>query len=99
MNFKNKDGLIYCCLRNKVVELDQQQHEQFCQGCKMYGGDADGRGVTCVWEELRNVGNPHIVHDPVQEFNRNQKRTIAIAPDDLISLALIQTGELSEPLY
>lgn len=76
-NYKNQDGHIYCCLRNKVVELNQQQQEQFCQGCKMFGGMVgDGQGVNCIWEDLRNVSNPHIAHDPIREFNKNQTRYI-----------------------
>ncbi|MFD0679181.1 MULTISPECIES: hypothetical protein [unclassified Paenibacillus] len=90
-NYKNQDGHIYCCLRNKVVELNKQQEEQFCQGCKMFGGMiAGGQGVTCVWEDLRNVNQPHVVYDPIHEFNKNQKRYIT--SDFLITLSAASLG-------
>lgn len=87
INYKNLDGLIYCCLRNRVVELNRQQEEQFCQGCKMFGGmTQDQEGVRCNWEDMRNVSDPHIVYDPVHEFNKNQKRSIIVSTDHLATL-------------
>jgi hypothetical protein len=83
-NYKDQNGQIYCCLRNKVVELNQQQLQQFCQGCKMFGGTGDGSGVTCTWDDLRNVSDPHHVHDPHKEFLSNQTRVIQ--PNYLITL-------------
>ncbi|MEC0232437.1 hypothetical protein [Paenibacillus alba] len=78
VNVCNADNEIYCCLRNKIVKLDVQQKEQFCQGCKMYAGEADGyaRGVTCVWEDVRVVSNPHVAVDPIEEFTHNQIREV-----------------------
>ncbi|MDF2958446.1 MAG: hypothetical protein K0S39_181 [Paenibacillus sp.] len=90
INYKDQNGHIYCCLRNKVVELNQQQQEQFCNGCKMFGGTADGKGVICIWEDLRNVSDPHIVHDPVREFIKNQTRIVP--PDHLITLTSFCTN-------
>jgi hypothetical protein len=76
LNYKNSNDEIYCCLRNKVVKLDAVQTEQFCNGCKMYGGDADGQGVACVWEDVRDVSNPHAVDNPLIEFASNQVRQV-----------------------
>jgi hypothetical protein len=78
VNVCNADHEIYCCLRNKVVKLDSQQQEQFCSGCKMFAGDEDGQmdGVTCVWEDVRDVNNPHYALDPLEEFIHNQKRQV-----------------------
>ncbi|GFZ78158.1 hypothetical protein GCM10008018_24500 [Paenibacillus marchantiophytorum] len=78
VNVCNADNEIYCCLRNKIVKLDAQQKEQFCRGCKMYAGEAAGyeRSVTCVWEDLRVVSNPHVAVDPVEEFMHNQIREV-----------------------
>jgi hypothetical protein len=87
VNYTDQDGQIYCCLRNKIVKLDQLQREQFCQGCKMFGGTANGQGVECVWEDMRNVSEPHIVHDPVSEFIMNQTR--AVTSDSLVSMASV----------
>ncbi|MBD0383641.1 hypothetical protein [Paenibacillus sedimenti] len=78
INVCNDDNEIYCCLRNKIVKLDAQQQEQFCSGCKMYAGDAEGyaQGVTCIWEDLRDIGNPHVALDPLEEFVRNQIKQV-----------------------
>ncbi|WP_254776855.1 hypothetical protein [Paenibacillus sp. yr247] len=85
MNYKDQDEQIYCCLRNKVVKLNDVQREQFCQSCKMFAGTAKEQGAECVWEDMRNVSDPHVVHDPVREFILNQTR--AITPDSFIALA------------
>ncbi|UJF32592.1 hypothetical protein [Paenibacillus hexagrammi] len=75
-NICNTDNEIYCCLRNKIVKLDAYQKQQFCSACKMYAGDVDGRGVACVWEDLRDVSNPHYAADPNAEFASNQVRQV-----------------------
>lgn len=78
VNVCNADGEIYCCLRNKIVKLDATQQKDFCQGCKMFAGNAEnyGRGVSCVWEDLRIVSNPHIAKDPLEEFANNQIKEV-----------------------
>ncbi len=79
MNICNADQEIYCCLRNKIVKLDIQQQEQFCSSCKMLAVYTDGRaghGVTCIWEDLRDVSNPHYALDPLEEFIHNQIRQV-----------------------
>jgi hypothetical protein len=79
VNYTDQDGQIYCCLRNKVVKLDAEQRKQFCQACKMFAGSAKGRGVECVWKDMRHVSEPYIVHDPIREYIMNQTR--AVTPD------------------
>ena len=78
VNVCNADQEIYCCLRNKIVKLDANQRAQFCSSCKMFAGEADGyeHGVTCVWEDLRDISNPHIVQDPLEEFIQNQIKQV-----------------------
>ncbi|NHN33014.1 hypothetical protein [Paenibacillus agricola] len=76
VNFVDSEGQIYCCLRNKLVKLDQQQEERFCNGCQMFAGFANGGGVECMWEDARHVNNPHIIVDPFQEFISNQRRVV-----------------------
>ncbi|SFL67354.1 hypothetical protein SAMN03159341_108164 [Paenibacillus sp. 1_12] len=76
INYTDQNDNIYCCLRNRVVKLNQAQQEQFCKSCKMFAGTADGRGVECAWEDVRNVSNPHIVIDPAREFISNQRRVV-----------------------
>ncbi|MNI04896.1 hypothetical protein D3C73_578340 [compost metagenome] len=78
MNHVNLKNEVYCCLRNKVVELDPTQKGQFCNGCKMYAGDAGGKGVACVWEDMRDVNNPHTVLNPIAEFASNQLRQVRL---------------------
>jgi hypothetical protein len=85
INYTDQNDHIYCCLRNRVVKLNQQQQEQFCQGCKMFAGTADGRGVECAWEDVRSISNPHIVADPAREFISNQRRYVS--PVDSSELA------------
>jgi hypothetical protein len=86
-NHKSSDNEIYCCLRNKIVALDSNQKEQFCSGCKMYDGDAGGKGVACIWEDLRNVNNPHIVHNPFVEFANNQIKQVRLGVPPFLSLS------------
>ncbi|WNR45179.1 hypothetical protein [Paenibacillus roseipurpureus] len=78
VNVCNEVNEIYCCLRNKIVKLDANQKEQFCQGCKMFAGAAPGyaHGVSCVWEDLRLISNPHVVLNPIEEFAHNQIRQV-----------------------
>ena len=78
VNYKDQDGNIYCCLRNKIVKLDDQQRQTFCNGCSMFAGTAGGKGVECMWDDMRNVDDPHIVTDPLQEFFRNQVRHVSM---------------------
>jgi hypothetical protein len=77
INYRNENNEVYCCLRNKIVKLDAAQQGQFCSSCKMYNGAAQGKGVECTWEDLRDVSNPHIVRNPLVEFSQNQKRQIS----------------------
>ncbi|MFC5449704.1 hypothetical protein [Paenibacillus aestuarii] len=78
INVCNAAHEIYCCLRNKIVKLDAHQKSQFCSSCKMFAGDAKGyeHGVTCVWEDLREVNNPHYALDPLEEFAHNQIKQV-----------------------
>ncbi|WP_179232965.1 hypothetical protein [Paenibacillus rigui] len=78
VNYSDPDGQIYCCLRNKVVKLDEEQQTRFCQGCKMFGGNAEGKGVECVWEDMRSVSDPYVVTDPILEFIKNQTRIVGV---------------------
>lgn len=82
INLSDPDGRIYCCLRNKIVKLDEVQKEQFCQSCRMYAGNAGGRGVECAWEDMRSVKDPYIVTSPDAEFNSNQQKRIIIKSED-----------------
>lgn len=73
-------GEIYCCLRNRVVVLDEDHRSRFCSSCKMYNGDAGGKGVECVWNDQRDVSDPHLVTDPYKEWVENQKRKDSAFP-------------------
>lgn len=44
----------------------------------MFAGTAGGKGVECMWDDMRNVDDPHIVTDPLQEFFRNQVRHVSM---------------------
>ncbi|MCZ8523531.1 MULTISPECIES: hypothetical protein [Paenibacillus] len=76
VNLTDTNGKIYCCLRNKIVSLDESQKQNFCGGCKMFAGDAGGRGVECVWDDARPVSNPHTVNNPFTEMLSNQARRV-----------------------
>ncbi|TVY06856.1 hypothetical protein [Paenibacillus cremeus] len=76
INIADTAGCVYCCLRNKVVQLDQEQKENYCQGCGMFAGFADGLGVECLWIDMRPVNNPHVVTEPLKEFTSNQLKQI-----------------------
>ncbi|WP_281889712.1 hypothetical protein [Paenibacillus sp. YYML68] len=72
INLKDEKGNVYCCLRNKVVCLDEQQIQQFCSGCGMLEGFAGGLGVECVWNDARPVLDPHIADNADEEWLSNQ---------------------------
>lgn len=75
-NIRSGQDEVYCCLRNRVVKLDEQQLSQFCQGCRMFAGELQEGGVACVWDDLDNVGDPHVASDPWEEFMRNQAKQV-----------------------
>jgi hypothetical protein len=77
VNIANEENRIYCCLRNRVVRLDEKHKAAYCAGCSMYEGNARGTGVECVWDDHRTVSNPHIVRNPETEWHSNQARKIA----------------------
>lgn len=76
INYCTNEQEVYCCLRNRVVRLDDNHKADFCSGCKMLNGYADGAGVECLWEDMREVGNPHHVTDPYKEWASNQNRKV-----------------------
>ncbi|MCS7460226.1 hypothetical protein N0M98_08735 [Paenibacillus doosanensis] len=80
MNYANAAGNVYCCLRNKVVSLDDAQLKTYCQGCKMFRGAEPGKSVQCYWNDSRDVSDPHIVYEPQLEFKSMQKRKLRISP-------------------
>jgi hypothetical protein len=88
MNYCNEKDEIYCCLRNKVVKLDQLQLERFCQSCKMFGGTLQGGGVVCIWDDSRDVSNPHDVYDPQEEFLHNQVKQVPPEGPAMLDIAV-----------
>lgn len=77
-NLANTDDQVYCCLRNKVVKLDERQKQDFCGKCPMFGGWL-ASGVICEWKDARQLTDPYTVADPMQEFKDNQKRQVHLA--------------------
>lgn len=75
-NIADSNERIYCCLRNKVVSLDDAHKTAFCGSCKMYRGDAGGAGVECAWDDARDITEPYRVADPYAEWRSNQKRKV-----------------------
>ncbi|WP_284644157.1 hypothetical protein [Paenibacillus silviterrae] len=86
VNLADQQGRVYCCLRNRVVDLDDAQKERFCSSCIMYAGDAQGLGVECEWEDARAVEDPHTVTDPQEEWRSNQVKQI---PNDSLGASFI----------
>ncbi|MFD2615623.1 hypothetical protein [Paenibacillus gansuensis] len=78
INIKNDRGEVYCCLRNKVVPLDEEQLTSFCKGCSMFAGTAGGQGVECIWNDMRSIGSPCLITDPVSELKQNQTRQVRL---------------------
>jgi len=76
VNVQDSQGRIYCCLRNRIVTLDERQRSGFCRACPMYAGDAGGRGAECVWDDWRAVPDPYLVPDPAAEYRCNQQRKL-----------------------
>ncbi|ALS23883.1 hypothetical protein [Paenibacillus naphthalenovorans] len=76
INLADENSRVYCCLRNKIVKLDEDQKKGFCASCRMYAGDAGGQGVECVWGDMRPVSDPYVVNNPGAELLSNQKKQI-----------------------
>lgn len=78
INLKNVEDQVYCCLRNKIVDLTEQHLVQYCHGCQMFAGTAQGKGIECSWNDARHVSNPHIVLDPHVECRENQMKQVRL---------------------
>ncbi|WP_040949937.1 hypothetical protein [Gorillibacterium massiliense] len=78
INLENSETEVYCCLRNRIIRLDDQHKHQFCAGCKMFRGEAGGRGVECRWDDPRNLPDPYVVTSPQDEWQSNQERKIQL---------------------
>lgn len=77
INVPDANGQIYCCLRNRIVRFGQDHMDQYCSGCRMFGGDAGGSGVECHWDDIRETEADHVVvTDPVKEWASNQKKRV-----------------------
>lgn len=68
INYVDSNNQIYCRLRNRVVEFNQTQQRDFCSSCPMFRGTAQGEGVECEWEDIRNLKSPHQVFNPSLEY-------------------------------
>jgi hypothetical protein len=75
-NIRNGDNEVYCCLRNRVVKLDEQQLGHFCQSCRMFAGKLAEGGVACAWDDADGVRDPHVAANPWEEFMRNQVKQV-----------------------
>lgn len=82
INMADEGGKVYCCLRNRVVLLNEAQKSQYCGGCGMFAGYVGDTGVKCQWADVRLVSDPHVVADPAAEFASNQIKPV---PADYLS--------------
>jgi hypothetical protein len=64
INIMNDENEVYCRLRKKVVELDEIQQRDYCGSCHMFRGSAQGRGVECEWEDVRDIPDPYMITRP-----------------------------------
>lgn len=76
INYVNQNGEIYCCLRNKIIPLNEMQFNLYCSSCRMNEGGEPGKKVICTWSDQREIANPYIAHDPEYEFKYFQKREV-----------------------
>jgi hypothetical protein len=93
LNVVDPEGQIYCCLRNRVVPLNEYHKAKFCSGCKMFNSDLQGQGVECVWDDQRMVENPHVVLNPHKEWKSNQTRKIN--PEIQVLYKIFSEGSIS----
>lgn len=64
INIANSEGEVYCRLLDKIVTLDENHQKNYCGKCKMYAGSAQGNGVECEWDDVRDLPNPSVVYNP-----------------------------------
>lgn len=82
VNLADSEGRVYCKKLGNVVVLDGDHIKNFCSGCNMYAGSAQGNGIECEWTDSRDVFSPHVVNDPtvesdsinVEEMKKRRKR-------------------------
>jgi hypothetical protein len=74
VNVVNDSGNVYCCLRNKVVEFNEEHVSRFCSACMMNRGLTPGKSVQCSWKDHRAKESKRVVLDPSAEFHRMQRR-------------------------
>ncbi|MFE5323935.1 hypothetical protein ACFQ88_35195 [Paenibacillus sp. NPDC056579] len=82
VHYANMQGNVYCCLRNKIVPLNESQIKDYCQGCTMFRGGEAGKSVQCYWNDVRDVQDPHEVYEPQMEFKSMQKRKFLLEPQN-----------------
>lgn len=76
INLTDANGQVYCCLRNRIVALDQKHQQHYCTGCRMYNGLAASGGVNCLWEDQRTDGGDLYITDPNREWIENQENRV-----------------------
>jgi len=69
INFVDDQNRVYCRSRKKVVVFDESHQKDFCSSCPMFRGSAQGEGVECEWEDVRDIPNPYMVKQPIIEKN------------------------------
>jgi len=79
LNIANKSENVYCCLRNKIVQLGEPQVSKYCSGCSMFNGlEENYKSVRCLWNDWRHTQDDedYVVLDPQLEFMSMQSRDI-----------------------
>lgn len=61
INIVDENGEIYCRKRGRVVEFTEEHQDNFCAKCPFFKGTAQGQGVECEWEDVRDIESPYIV--------------------------------------
>lgn len=61
INIVDENGKVYCRRRKKVVEFTENHQRDFCGDCPFFRGTAQGQGVECEWDDVRNIESPYIV--------------------------------------
>lgn len=71
VNLTDSKGRVYCRMLKKIVELDSYHQRDYCSNCSFFRGTAQGEGVECEWEDIRdNVDTVHVVSRPeIEEAN------------------------------
>jgi len=79
-----QQGLAYCFLINKIVNVPGEHIEKVCLGrkCPYFNGSAQGAGIECLWDDGKN--DPVVFNEDVYTLRDLGRKTKRVKVSDLV---------------